>query len=199
MTFLLATRNRKKEQELRRLLKGVPIRLVTLDRFPDFPPVVEDGSTFRENAVKKAVLTSRYTTLPVLADDSGLEVRALHGRPGVKSARFAGPGQRDSENIAKLLRLLSGVPASRRRARFVCRLALAAGGKLIRSFRGDLSGAIALHPAGRTGFGYDPVFIPDGRKKTIAELGTQAKDALSHRARAIKEFRAWAAASGAIR
>lgn len=197
--FLLATRNAKKARELQRLLRGRRIRIVTLDRFLRIPPVREDKPTLKENAVKKAVQTSRHTDLPVLADDSGLEVRALKGAPGVRSARYAGPAQDDRANVAKLLRALKGLPPSRRRARFVCVLALARGGRLVRTFRGVCEGAIATAPAGRTGFGYDPVFIPRRRGKTLAELGPRAKDTLSHRTRAIRVFARWLEGAGPSR
>ena len=186
MTFLLATRNRHKVRELRRLLKGLPVRLITLDRFPGIPPVREDGSTFRANAVKKALQTSRHTPLPVLAEDSGLEVRALGGRPGVRSARFAGKAQDDRANVAKLLRVMIRVPASRRQARFVCVMAVAAGGRLVQTFQGVCRGSIAFEPAGRRGFGYDPVFIPSGFRKTSAQLAGREKDVLSHRGQAAR-------------
>ena len=188
ITLLLATRNPKKARELRRLLGG-RYRVLTLDRFPDVPAVVEDGRTFRANAVKKAVQTSRHTILPVLADDSGLEVRALKGEPGVHSARFAGSAQRDLANNAKLLRQMEKIPPSRRQARFVCWIALALGGRLIRTFQGECAGAMAFSPSGKTGFGYDPIFIPRGMKKSFAQLGGRTKDRMSHRARAIAQLR----------
>ncbi len=192
MTVLLATRNPKKAGELRRLLKNSPgpIRFLTLDQFPDIPPVREDGATFRANAAKKAVVTSRHTILPVLADDSGLEVRALGGRPGVRSARFAF-AQNDEANNAKLLKLLRGVPPARRQAHFVCWMALAVGGRLIQTFEGACAGSIAPRPIGKTGFGYDPLFIPRGRKKTMAQLGPHVKDRLSHRTKAVAAFKSW--------
>lgn len=206
-TFLLATRNAKKARELRRLLRGAGLRVITLEQFPTIPPVREDRPTLRANAVKKAVETSRRTDLPVLADDSGLEVRALGGGPGVRSARLAGPAPRpalsraegrgsgqtqdDRANIAKLLRLLRRVPASRRRARFVCVLALARRGRLLRTFEGVCSGVVAREPAGRTGFGYDPIFIPRGHRRTLAQLGPAVKDRLSHRTRAVQAFARW--------
>jgi len=176
---------------MRRLLKGLPVRLITLDRFPGIPPVREDGSTFRANAVKKAMQTSRRVPLPVLAEDSGLEVRALKGRPGVHSARFAGPNQNDKANVAKLLRGMARVPASRRQSRFVCVMAVAVNGKLVRTFRGICHGAIGFKPAGRGGFGYDPVFIPSGFRKTTAQLGGREKDALSHRGQAARALTGW--------
>ncbi len=202
--FLFATRNRHKVRELRRLLKNVPVRLVTLDRFPTIPPVHEDGSTFRVNAVKKAVQTSRYTILPVIAEDSGLEVRALGGRPGIRSARFAlrpfgklrAQGERtqnqiDRANVAKLLRVLARVPASRRQARFVCLTAVAAGGRLIKVFRGACRGSIAFEEHGKGGFGYDPVFIPAGSRKTTAQLNAARKDRISHRGQTARALAAW--------
>ena len=169
----------------------MPLRFLTLDRFQGFPLVQEDGATFQANAIKKAVVTSRHTILPVLAEDSGLEVRALNGRPGVRSARFAGLSQNASANNSKLLRLMASVPSSRRRARFVCVMAVAIGGRLIRTFRGVCPGSIALHAAGHKGFGYDPVFIPQGHRKTIAQLGALQKDRFSHRGRAASRLQQW--------
>lgn len=165
------------------------LRLVTLAQFPDILLVVEDGATFLANAVKKAVETSRHTILPVVADDSGLEVRALGGKPGVYSARFAGPAQSDSANNAKLLRLMEKIPPSRRQASFVCWIALAAGGRLIRVFHGECAGEIAFSPLGKTGFGYDPLFIPRGMKKSFAQVGGGTKDRMSHRAKAVAQLR----------
>ena len=190
-TFLLATRNHHKVRELRRILKGLPIRFVTLGRFPAIPAVREDGSTFRANAAKKAVQTSRHTILPVLAEDSGLEVEALGGRPGVRSARFAGPAQDDRANVSKLLRVMEKAPAPRRQARFVCVMAVAAGGRLVRIFQGTCPGSIAFQPAGRRGFGYDPVFIPRGFRKTAAQLAAARKDRLSHRGQAARLLKRW--------
>ena len=191
LTLLLATRNRKKAQELRRLLEDLPVHLPTLEEFPDIPPVEEDGATFRANAIKKAVETSRHTILPVLAEDSGLEVRALGGRPGVRSARFAGASQDDHANVAKLLRSMKKIPKSQRQARFICCMTLAAGGRAIRTFQGIGPGSIALRAAGRSGFGYDPVFIPRGYAKAIAQLGPRLKDTLSHRSKAAMKFKTW--------
>lgn len=191
ITLLCATRNRHKVRELRQLLAGVPVKLVSLDRFPSIPPVHENGRTFRENAIKKAVAVSRRTILLVLAEDSGLAVRALGGRPGVRSARFAGPAQKDEANNAKLLRLMVNVPASERQARFICCLALAAGGRLIRTFQAECAGSIAVRPVGRHGFGYDPLFIPRGYNRTMAQWGARAKHRISHRAAAVGKFRRW--------
>ena len=204
MVFLFATRNRHKLREMRRLLKNVPVRLITLDRFPSIPPVRENGSTFRANAVKKAVQTSRHTILPVIAEDSGLEVRALKGRPGIRSARFAlrqAQGERtqnqiDRANVEKLLRVLERVPASRRQARFVCVMAVAAGGKLIRNFQCACRGSIAFEEKGRSGFGYDPIFIPAGSRKRAAQLSAARKDRISHRGQAARALAAWLVRQG---
>lgn len=190
-TLLLATRNRHKVKEFRRIFRGSGVRFVALDRFPDISGVDEDGATFEANALKKAVQTSRHTLLPVLAEDSGLEVRALGGRPGVCSARFAGAAQSDSANNAKLIRAMAGVPASRRQARYVCVMALAVGGKPARTFRGSCPGFIAKVPAGRRGFGYDPLFIPRGAQKTAAQLPAGEKDRWSHRAAAARRLKEW--------
>ena len=172
-------------------MDGARLRFLTLGDFPDIPPVREDGATFRANAAKKAVSASRRTILPVLAEDSGLEVKALRGRPGIRSARFAGPAQEDRANNARLRKVMVSVPAPRRQARFVCCLALAAGGRLIRTFQASCPGSIALQQAGRSGFGYDPLFIPRGYKQTMAQLGYGVKHRLSHRARAVVQLRGW--------
>jgi len=177
---------------MRRLLKGMSFRFLTLDQFPEIPPVRENRSTFRENALKKAAEASRHTILPVIAEDSGLEVRALGGRPGVRSARFAGPSQNDQANNAKLLEMMKRIPPTRRQARFVCCVAVAIGGREVRTFEGGCSGRIAPSLSGRTGFGYDPLFVPTGFRKTMAELGPNVKDRISHRAQAARALKgAW--------
>ncbi len=188
MRFLLATRNRHKVREFRRIFKKGPVRFVTLDACDGIPAVRETGKTFLANAIKKAVQSSRHTTLPVIAEDSGFEVKALGGRPGVKSARFAGPAQNDQANVDKLVRLMKTVPVSKRQARFVCAIAVARAGKLLKTVEESCSGSIAVVPAGKTGFGYDPVFIPRGYSKTNAQLGARVKDSISHRARALRRL-----------
>ncbi len=197
LTLLLATRNRHKVRELRRLLAGLPIRLLALDSFPSVPPVRENGATFRENAVAKALSVSRHVGLPVLAEDSGLEVQGLRGRPGVHSARYAGSAQSDRANVTKLLKALDGAPARGRRARFVCVMAWAVRGRVIRTFRGSCAGRIAESPRGRGGFGYDPLFVPTGFNSTMAQMPLKQKNRISHRARAASALRAWLHAGGA--
>ncbi len=191
LTLLLATRNGHKVRELRYLLRDSPVRLISLEHFPGIRPVKEDGATFEANAVKKAVAASRRTILPVLAEDSGIEVRALGGQPGVRSARFAGPDQDGAANNAKLLGILGNVPGRRRQARYACVMALAAGGRVARIFRGTCAGSIALRPAGRGGFGYDPIFVPRGYRKTMAQLSSGEKNRVSHRGQAARRLARW--------
>jgi len=185
--LVVATRNKKKKKELIKLLKGLNVEILTLDDFKNVPQIREDKKTFRGNAIKKAVVTSRFTKALTLADDSGLKVNALGGRPGVKSARFAGPAQNDLANIKKLLRLLKGVPLYKRRAQFVCFAAIAYKGKLIGVVDGSVSGLISLEPKGKFGFGYDPVFYYPQLKKNFAQLSPPLKNKISHRYKALRK------------
>lgn len=187
--IVLATRNKKKLEEVQRLLGGIPVRLYTLDDFPECPDVVEDGVTFEENALKKALATSRCTGKIALSDDSGLEVYALGGAPGVYSARYAGEGATDRANIEKLLSEMEGVKD--RRARFVCVIVLAFPNGEFEVFDGYVEGTIGHRPAGEKGFGYDPVFFPEGFDKTFAEMEAHEKDALSHRGKALQKLRGY--------
>ena len=214
LTLLLATRNAHKVGEIRAIL-GDGIRCLTLNDFPDAPKVVEDADTFAGNASKKAVDLAEWKSevrspksevaeegpFLVLADDSGLQVDALNGAPGVYSARFAAldsgkPGNStDTENNAKLLRLLKDVPAQERTARFRCVVALAtveSPKSEVRSpklFEGVCEGRIGFEPRGKNGFGYDPLFIPTGFDQTFAELGDEVKNSLSHRSKALAKMR----------
>ncbi|RKY41160.1 MAG: non-canonical purine NTP pyrophosphatase, RdgB/HAM1 family [Candidatus Makaraimicrobium thalassicum] len=191
LKILVATHNSNKRRELKTLLKQFRgIRIMTLDNFGG-PPliIVEDGRTFRQNAVKKAVTVSRFFDGLVLADDSGLEVDALDGKPGIRSARFSRVKATDEENNKKLLKLLDNVPPKERGAQFVCHVALARDGMLLETFEGVIKGHIALEPKGRNGFGYDPVFLPKGNKKTFAQLSVSYKNRVSHRALALKKFK----------
>jgi len=197
--ILLATRNRHKVREFRQMLQGAPIRLLDIRQFPHLPLVEEKADSFYANAVRKAVKTSECVPFGVLADDSGLCVRALNGGPGVRSARYArsevGPKVKgdclDKANVAKLLKALAGVPPSKRQARYVCVLALAQKGRLLRTFYGSCLGTIAQIPKGSHGFGYDPVFIPKGFRRTMAELSHKTKHRISHRGRALRKMRDW--------
>lgn len=187
MKILLATKNKHKIAEIRAIYQGIAnLELLTVDEKP-FSDVAEDGENFRENALKKARAICQETGLTVLAEDSGLEVEALGGQPGIYSARFAGEPSDDRKNNEKLLHLLKR--EANRKARFhsVAVLALTPGREYLGE--GTLEGRIASESKGRSGFGYDPVFIPNGFSKTIAELGPETKDRISHRRRALERLR----------
>jgi XTP/dITP diphosphohydrolase len=193
MEIVAATRNRKKLEEIKRITEGMPVTLLTLDEFPRCPEVPETADTFEGNAVAKALSVARCAGRAAIADDSGLEVEALGGAPGVFSARYAGEGATDEDNLRKLLREMQGVPEGRRDARFVCVIAFALPGGTVETFRGEVRGKIGRRPLGRTGFGYDPVFYPEGGDRTFAEMSAPEKDAMSHRGRALEEFRKYLA------
>jgi len=195
-TLLIASRNAHKAGEIAAIL-GDDFTVQTLAKFPAAPEVVEDGDTFAANAVKKAMEIAAWLggqARPdfVLADDSGLEIDALGGAPGVHSARYAGGDGNapDDANNAKLLRELADVPDGNRGAQFHCVLALVALGQAakVRTFEGIFRGRIAQAQAGRGGFGYDPLFIPEGHDLSFAELGPDIKNSISHRARALTKL-----------
>ena len=191
MNIVLATRNKKKIDEIKRIVKDMPVTIYTLDDFPGCPEVVEDGKTFEENAVKKARAVSKYTKMPALADDSGLEVYALGGAPGVFSARYSGEGaddRKDIKNYEKLLKEMSSLPDDKRGARFICVIAMAFVDGRIETFSGYAEGLIGKEPKGANGFGYDPVFYPKGHGRTFAEMSDKEKDLLSHRGAALESF-----------
>lgn len=184
-TLVVATRNKKKLRELAALLADLPVQVVDLGAFPGAPEVEETGATFAENARLKAVAAARYTGHWAVADDSGLEVDALDGRPGVWSARFAGPGATDDDNNKLLLKLLEGVPPRRRRARFRCAIAIASPEGETWVDEGVCEGVITDGPRGEGGFGYDPLFLVPELDRTFAELPPEEKNRISHRARAL--------------
>jgi XTP/dITP diphosphohydrolase len=189
--LVVATRNKKKIQEIKRILEGMPVELLTLDDFPGCPEVLEDADSFRGNAMKKASAVAHFTKKPALSDDSGLEVYALHGAPGVLSARYAGEDADDRKNLDKLLSEMQDVEENRRGACFVCCIALAFPDGREETFEGRREGRIGRKPRGSNGFGYDPVFYPEGQERTFAEMTSDEKDALSHRGMALREFRAY--------
>jgi XTP/dITP diphosphohydrolase len=191
MEIVLATRNKKKIEEIKRIAADLPITILSLENFSGCPETVEDRDTFEGNAVKKAVEACQCTGKPALADDSGLEVNALNGAPGVYSARYAGSGANDARNYEKLLSELRNVPADHRAARFVCCIAMAFPGGDVKTFFGFVHGRIGLEPKGKTGFGYDPVFIPEGLDRTFAEMAGEEKDRLSHRGKALEKLRSF--------
>jgi XTP/dITP diphosphohydrolase len=182
--IVVATRNKGKLREFRSLLAATGWEVLGLADVGISVDAEETGSTFSENARQKSLACSRETTLPVLADDSGLEVRALGGRPGIHSARYAGDGASDAERIAKLLAELRDSPGGRE-ARFVCALAFARRGRLILEVEGDCRGVITDAPRGTQGFGYDPVFLFPELGRTYAELSAEEKNRVSHRAAAV--------------
>jgi XTP/dITP diphosphohydrolase len=187
--LLVATQNKGKLAEIAAILNGCVERLYSSADFPNLPPVVEDGETFEDNARKKALGAALATGIPALADDSGLVVDVLGGRPGVYSARFAGDGSSDARNNEKLLLELNSVPSGKRTAAFHCAVALCFPEGTCRIFRGELTGVLLDCPRGRGGFGYDPLFVPLGHNKTLAELDPDTKNAISHRGKALKGLR----------
>lgn len=194
MNVVLATSNRSKASEIGRILEGTGVEVLSLAAFPGVALPPETGSTMKENALIKARAVFRATGLPALADDSGLEVDFLNGAPGVFSARFAGVGATDEENWRKLLNELEGVPVEKRSARFRCSIALVGLDGKERCFEGVLEGVITGGPRGANGFGYDPVFFIPGEGRTSAELSPDEKNRISHRAKALDEFKRYLAA-----
>jgi XTP/dITP diphosphohydrolase len=185
--LVLATRNQHKVGELVALLGDLGVTIRTLDEFPDAPNVVEDGDTCEANAVKKARAIAEFTGLPAVADDTGLEVDALGGRPGVYAARYAGEDATYEDNCRKLLQDLMGVPREQRTARFLTIAAIALPSDGIRVARGTLDGVIAEEASGTLGFGYDPVFLIPELGKTLAQLSADQKNRISHRAKAFTQ------------
>jgi len=182
--MIIATRNRHKFRELVNLMKVRGIHWHALDEFPHVPVIQETGRTFDANATRKARAVAKATGYLVLADDSGLEVEALGGAPGIQSARYAGSHGNDAANNEKLLRKLRGVFAHHRRAQYRCSLALASPVELMAIRRGRWAGRIATSPAGSRGFGYDPIFVVPRFGKTVGQLPMSVKQRLSHRAKA---------------
>ena len=187
MNIVLATRNRYKIKEIKKILDGLRVEILSALDFPGLKEVEEDGATLEENAAKKALVVSKFTQQLAIADDSGLEVDALEGRPGVYSSRFAGKDATYDDNNKKLLELMEYVHPKHRTARFVCIVAIADKGKVKKIIKGTCEGIIAFEPKGKTGFGYDPLFIISEYNKTFAELGSEIKNKLSHRAKAFLE------------
>ncbi|MFO8031309.1 MAG: XTP/dITP diphosphatase [Desulfohalobiaceae bacterium] len=190
LQLVLASRNQGKIQEIKAILQGVKpgIQVLGLDSFPALGSIPEPGSTFQENALHKARLVAEKTGLLSLADDSGLEVDALQGAPGVYSARYSGPNAPDQKNNQKLLQELQSVPLQQRSARFVCVLAICAPGGEYSLSQGTWEGRITMQPRGDKGFGYDPLFEDPNLGKTAAELEPKEKNRLSHRAQALEDF-----------
>jgi XTP/dITP diphosphohydrolase len=189
MKFILASKNLHKAKEMQSIL-GESFQLVTQDEagLGDIE-IIEDGSTFEENSIKKAITIMNASNMPSIADDSGLCVDALDGNPGVFTARFAGENATDDQNIAKLLKELDGVPFEKRTARFVCVIAVAIPQKPVVTYRGECKGFILLQKQGDNGFGYDPIFFVPEYQKSMAELDGAIKNSISHRFNALKELK----------
>jgi XTP/dITP diphosphohydrolase len=187
--IVLGTRNRGKISEFRSLFRGMPARILSCCDFPGLPAVVEDGKTFQENAEKKARAIAKKTGRLAIADDSGLEVKYLGGRPGVFSARFSGENATDRQNTRKLLMLLESASWEERDARFVCVICVADPRGKTACATGVCNGKISFEMRGTHGFGYDPVFVPDGYRITLAEMEPEVKNRISHRALAMDGFR----------
>lgn len=187
-TLIVATKNKGKLCEIKKLLKELPFRVQSLADYSRFPDIVEDGKTFRANALKKSLTISRHMNALVLGEDSGIEVKALGNRPGVFSSRYSDPGATDKKNNLKMLRELRDVPMEQRQARYRCVMALSRGDEVIATVSGTCPGLIAPRSRGTNGFGYDPLFLIPRFNKTFGQLDPAIKSAMSHRARAMKKI-----------
>lgn len=187
MKLLISSNNQDKIGEIRSIFQIPGVELITLESFPDAPVVEEDGNTLLENALKKASMLSKFTGLPTISDDTGLEVDALNGRPGVYSARFAGENVSYDENVEKMLREMQSVPEKDRTARFRT-VAVFYHPDLTIHEEGVLEGYILSRRRGRGGFGYDPIFYVPGKNKTLAEMSHDEKNAISHRGQAFSRL-----------
>ena len=181
MRVVLATRNRHKVEELRRILSPYDVELTSLEDYPDVPDVAETGETFADNAILKARAVAAATGLVAVADDSGLSVDALNGMPGVLSARWAGRHGDDVANLELVLAQIGDVPDDRRGAAFVCAAAAVSPDGRVVLAEGRVEGTLIKAPRGSNGFGYDPIFVPVGERRTTAEMSAEEKDAISHR------------------
>lgn len=188
-TLLVGTGNKGKAAEIAHALEGLPWRVVSLKDYPSVPEPVEDGDSFEVNAVKKAKYYAEQFGVTALADDSGLVVDALDGAPGIYSARYSGPDATDEKNNRKLLEALAHVEPAQRTARFVCCVAFVQPDRETHIERGTVEGHIGHEPKGSGGFGYDPLFTPDGFQKTFGEMSAEDKLAISHRGRALNKLR----------
>ena len=185
LEILIATNNLGKVKEIKDILDSSEIKILTMKDFPPFPKIEEDGKTYQENAFKKARKVSEYTGKICLADDSGLEIDYLEGKPGIYSSRW---GNSDEERINKVLRLLENVPKNKRNAKFVCVVVLVFTDGKIYMVKEECKGSIIFNPKGEQGFGYDPIFLVPEYDKTFAELGDKIKNQISHRGKAMRRM-----------
>ena len=186
---VIATRNPGKLREIQAILSPFSLRILSLMDFPSIPEVLEDGATFAENAAKKAKIIAHQTGRLSIADDSGLAVEALKGRPGVFSSRYAGENASDQQRCQKLLEEMAEIPQGQREAAFLCAIAIALPDGRMQVVRGECRGSIAIAPRGKHGFGYDPIFFVPEFAKTMAELEPEVKNRISHRARALEQLK----------
>ncbi len=189
--IVIASKNEGKIKEIKNFLHGLEVEILSLSDFPEMPPVIEDGRTFEENSSKKAKAVFEHTKITTIADDSGLEVKHLHNRPGMHSARYAGENATDQSNCQKLLGELKNVSMDNRRARFRCVLTLYDALYNSLTFEGKCDGYIIEEMKGENGFGYDPLFVPEGYTKTFAELDLVTKNKISHRGKALTSLRSF--------
>ena len=187
MQLVIATKNKKKLEEIKEILKGMDLKIDSLMDYLNAPRIIENGKTFKENAIKKAIKIARFTKRLTLGEDSGLCVDALAGKPGIYSSRFAGKDKDDLKNNLKLLKLLKDLPLNKRKAHYICAIALANRDGLVGVVEGRCDGFIGFELKGSFGFGYDPLFIIPKYKKTFAQLGPKIKHKISHRAKAIEK------------
>lgn len=187
LKLVVATQNKKKLEEIKEILKELKLNVISLADFQKAPRIIENGKTFQENAIKKAVKIARFTKQLTMGEDSGLCVDALGGKPGVYSARFSGRDKSDEKNNLKLLKMLTGLPASKRKAYYCCAVALADKNGVIGVVEGKCNGFIGFEQKGAFGFGYDPLFVIPKYAKTFAQLGAAIKHKMSHRYHALKE------------
>ncbi|MCI7643770.1 MAG: RdgB/HAM1 family non-canonical purine NTP pyrophosphatase [Lentisphaeria bacterium] len=180
--IVVATANAHKVEEYKKLIGDQQVELLSLLDYPGCPEIIENGSSFEENASLKAVAASKYCGIPVFADDSGLEIEALNGAPGIFSARYA---ETNEKRIERVLSEMQGI--ANRKARFVCVIAIAFNGEVIETFEGVVNGHISDRPRGSNGFGYDPIFVPEGYDESFAEMSEEAKNQISHRSEAYRK------------
>lgn len=189
MELVVATRNKKKLEEIRYLLKGLGFKIKSLADYKDLPRIVEDGFTFQQNAIKKSATIAQYLKKLTIGEDSGLEVKALGCRPGIYSSRYSGKGATDKKNNNKILKELKKVPLKKRQARYVCSVAISDAHRLLGVFDGKCNGVITTEERGQAGFGYDPLFLIPKYNKTFGELGEEVKHKMSHRYKAFRKVR----------
>ena len=189
--MIIATKNKGKVREIKHVLKSLKLRVLSLLDLPKNPGIKENGRTFQDNAVKKASIIAGKLGALTLADDSGLQVRSLNGRPGIRSARYAGPNPTSKKLCIKLLREMK--KNKDRSARFVCAVAICGPGKRLKIIQGICKGMIIDRMLGSHGFGYDPVFMPEGYRKTFAQMPLKLKNKISHRGRALRKAKAYLA------